>query len=137
MVEACSRKCKTGNCGKKLSFGVANPRSAEYCAQHARLQYGVEEYRKREVKTIGYVISSGATMIIFRPPPTETTFRPASDLSRDSRKRVRHPETTSTASMRAVSPKSAGGAVTVPDIDRQKSPVKRNSYIKKEVHISL
>ena len=105
------------------SFGVANTRTAEYCALHARLKYGVEEYRGREVgphhsgkETIQNVIASGAK-------PSEP-----SGVSGDSRKRVRHPEITSMASRRAVA---------VPDIHGQNSPVKRSSSVKTEVHLSM
>ena len=62
-----SRKCRTRGCAKIPSFGVANTRMAEYCAQHTRQQYGVEGLAEREVgphhsgkETIGDVILSGS-----------------------------------------------------------------------------
>ncbi|CAM9859725.1 unnamed protein product [Ascophyllum nodosum] len=142
MVNFYNRKYRTETCGKQLSFGVANSRTVEYCAQHARLQYRVEEHREGEVvphhsgkKTSGNVIPSGAKHTTVHLPPTKTS-QPSS-VSRDSRKRVRHPEITSTASKRAVARESTAGALTVPDIDGQQSPVKRTSSVKTEVQLSL
>ena len=105
MVQVKSRKYKTKRCGKKPLFGVADTRAAEYGAQHTK-----------------------RTSV--RPPPTKTSQ--PSGASRHSRKRIRHPEITSTASKRAVA-----GVVTMPDIDGQKSPVKRDSSVKMEVQLSL
>ena len=34
MVDVKSRECKTHDCGKIPSFGVAGTKTAEYCAQH-------------------------------------------------------------------------------------------------------
>ena len=137
-----SRKCRTERCGKQLSFGVANSRTVEYCSQHARLQCGVEAFREREVgphhsgkETIGNFIPSGAEHTTVHPPPTQT-YLPLG-VNRDSRKRVLHPEITSAASKRAVARESTAGAVTVPDIDRQKAPTERNSSMKTEVQLSL
>ena len=110
--------------------------------QHARLQLSAERFREREVvphnagkETIGDVIPSGAKHTTIHPPPTKSSQ--PSGVSRDSRKRVRHSEITSTASKRAVARESTAGAVTVPDIDGQKSPVKRDSFVKTEVQLSL
>ena len=55
--------------------------------------------------------------------------------SRESRKRARYPEITSTASKRAVARESTGGAVTMPDIDGKKSPVKEDYSMKTEVQL--
>ncbi|CAN0273685.1 unnamed protein product, partial [Ascophyllum nodosum] len=105
------------------SFGVAGSKTAEYCAQHARIQGGVEGCREREFgphhsgkKNIGNVIPSGAkgTTTVY-PPPNKKSHPPG--VSRDSRKRVRHPEITSTTSKRADAQQSTAGAVTMPDID--------------------
>ena len=136
------RKYRTGDCGKKPSFGVVGSKTA-YCAQHARIQGGVEGCREREFgphhsgkKNIGNVIPSEAkgTTTVY-PPPNKKSHPPG--VSRDSRKRVRHPEITSTTSKRADAQQSTAGAVTMPDIDRQKSPVRRNSGVKIEVQLSL
>ena len=35
MVDVCSKKCRTEGCGKQPSFGVADTKTAEYCAKHA------------------------------------------------------------------------------------------------------
>ena len=137
------RKYRTGRCGKKPSFGVADSKAAEYCAQHARIQRGVEGCREREFgphhsgkETIGNVIPSGAkgTTTVYPPPNKKIHL---SGGSRDSRKRVRHPEITSTTSKRADAQQSTAGAVTMPDIYRQKSPVRRSSCVKMEVQLSL
>ena len=116
----------------------------EYCTQHARLQHGVEGYREREIgphhsgkKTIGDVILSCAThTTIYSPPKTSQP----SGVCWDSRKRVRHPETTSTGSKRAAAREPSAEVVTVPalpDIDGEKSTVERNSSVKIEVQLSL
>ena len=138
MVEACSRKSRTGGCGKIPSLGVANTRMAEYCAQQTRLNCGVEGYKEREIgphlsgkKTIGNVLPTGARPTTVHPPRTKTSL--PSDGSRGSRKRVRQPDMTSTASKRAILRESAGVARTIPDIDGQKSLAKRNSSVKVEV----
>ena len=142
MVDVRSRKCRTEGCGKKPSFGVAGTKTTEYCAQHARIQRGVEGHREKEVgphhsgkETIGNVVPSGAKHTTVHLPPTKTS-RP-SGVNRDSRKRVRNQEITSTTSKRAVARESTAGAVTMPDIDGQKSPVRQNSRVKTEVQLSL
>ncbi|CAN0382768.1 unnamed protein product [Ascophyllum nodosum] len=144
MVNVYSRKYRTEGCGKKPSFGVAGTKMAEYCIQHVRLQYGVKGNVSRhhsEKETIDNVIPSGAKQTTVHPPPTKTSqlsgVRQPSGISRDSRKRVRHGEAASPASKRAVARESTAGAVTVPDMDGQKSPVERNSSVKMEVHLSF
>ncbi|CAM9155783.1 unnamed protein product [Ascophyllum nodosum] len=135
MVDACSRKCTTGGCSKKPSLGVANTTMVEYCSQHTKLNGGVEGYREREVgphnsgkKSAGNVIPNGAKHKTINPPPTKTN--PPSDGSRGS-------QMTRTASKRAVLRESSGVAGTMPEIDGQISPVKRNSSLKTEVQLFL
>ncbi|CAN0144912.1 unnamed protein product, partial [Ascophyllum nodosum] len=106
---------------------VAGTKTAEYCALHAKIERGVEGYGEREVgphhsgkEAIGNVIPSDAKHTTVHLPPTKTCH--LSDVRRDSRKRVQHPEITSTTSKRAVVRESTAGAVTMPDIDGQKSP---------------
>ena len=152
MVDVKNRKCRTEGCGKRPSFGVAGTKTAEYCAQHARVQCGVEGFREREVgphhsekEAISKVVPSGAEHIAVHPPATKTSQ--PSGVCWSSRKRVRHPETASTASKRAVARESTAGAVTMrghtyskstmPDIDEQKYPVNRSSSMKTEVLLSL
>ena len=142
MVQVKSRKCRTKRYGKKPSFGVADTRTTEYRAQHTRLQCGVEGFREIKVdphhsgkETIANVVPSVAEHTSVRPPPTKTSQ--PSGGSRDSRKRVRPLKITSTASKRAVAREPTAGVVTMPDIDGQKSPVKRNSSVKMEVQLSL
>ncbi|CAM9597803.1 unnamed protein product [Ascophyllum nodosum] len=142
MIDIRSRKCRTEGCGKRSLFRVAGTKTTEYCAQHARIQRGVEGHREKEVgprhsgkETIGNVVPSGAKHTTVHLPPTKTS-RP-SGVSRDSRKRVRHQETTSTTSKRAVARESTAGAVTMPDIHGQKSPVRQISRVKTEVQLSL
>ena len=142
MVDVKSRKCRTQGCGKGPSFVVAGRTTAEYCAQRAKLQFGVGKNRDREVgplhfwkETIGNAIPSGAKHTTVHLPPTKTSQ--PSGVSPDSHKRVRHPDVTSTMSKRAIARKSTAGAVTMPDINGQKFPVKRNSSVKTEVQLSL
>ena len=142
MVDIKSRKCSTHGCGKGPSFGVAVTTTAEYCAQRAKLRFGVEKYRDGEVgphhfwkETIGNAIPSGAEHTTVYRPPTKTSQ--PSGVSPDSHKRVRHRDVTSTMSKQAIARKSTAGAVTMPDIDGQKFPVKRNSFVKTEVQFSL
>ena len=132
MVNVKSKKCRTGGCCKKPSFRVANTRTVEYCAQHARLKCGVEGYREGEVdphhsgtETVGNILPNGAKHQTVHPLATTS---PPSEGCQGSRKRIRHPELTSTASMRPISRKSAGGAGIMHDSDEQKSPVKRNVF---------
>ena len=140
MADACSRKGSTGSGGNKLSFGVANTRTVEDHTQNTRLKCGVDGYREREVcphhcgkETIGDAIRSGGKHTDVHPLLTQAS--PPSGCSRGSRKRARHSETTSTASERVFARKSTGGAVTMRGIDRQKSPVNRDSTVKTEVQL--
>ena len=138
MVNVMSRKCRIKGCGKRPCFGAAGTKEAEYCAQHTGLQRGVGGFRDGEVgphhsgkKNIANVLPSVAKRTNVRPPPTKTSQ--PSGANRDSRKRVRHPETTSTASKRDVAREP-----TVPDNDGQRSPVKRDfSAVKMKVQHSL
>ena len=121
---------------------MANTRTAEYRAQHTRLQCGAEGFGEREVgshhsgnKTTANVITSVAKHTSVRPPPTKTS-QPSS-ASRDSPKRARHLEITTTASKGAVAREPTAGVVAMPDIDGQKSPVKRDSSVKMEVQLSV
>ena len=93
----------------------------------------------------------GFVLIFASPPPSlipsdgkytavhtpSTQASPPSGGSRGSCKRVRHPETTSTASKRAAARELPGGAVTMPEIDGRKTPVKGESSMKTEVQVSL
>ncbi|CAN0217682.1 unnamed protein product [Ascophyllum nodosum] len=141
MVDVRNRMCRTEGCGKRPSFRVANAKTAEYCAQHARLQYGIEGYREREVgphhsgkETIGDGIPSCARHTTIDSPP-KTSHSPG--VCWDSRKRARHPEITSTGSKRAAAREESAEAGTMPDINGKKSTVKRNSSVKVEVQLSL
>ncbi|CAN0429552.1 unnamed protein product [Ascophyllum nodosum] len=142
MVNVCIRKYRTQGCSKKPLFGVANTITTQYSAQHARRKCGIEEYREREIdpqhsgkETIGNVTPSGASATTFRRPPTKASL--PSGGSRNSRKRVRHPEITCTASKGAVARESTEGTVTILGIDGRKSPVQRDSSVKTEVQLSL
>ena len=119
---------------------MANKRTAEYCTQHAILKCGVEGYREGEVdphhsetENIGSILPNGAKHQTVHPPAATS---PLSEGGQGSRKRVRHPEFTSTASMRPISQESAGGMGIMQDSDGQKSPVKRVS-VKAEVQLSV
>ena len=140
MVDVKGRKCRTEGCGRKTSFGVGKARTAKYRAHHARLKCGVEGYKEGEVdphnfgkETIGNILPNGPKHQTVHPHATS----PPSEGSQGSRKRVRYPEITSTASMRPISRESAGGAGTMQDIDGKKSPVKRDYSVKVEVQLSF
>ena len=142
MVDVKSPKCKTGSCVKVPSFGVAGTKTVKYRAQHTRLQRGVGGFRDGEIgphhsgkKNIANVIPSVAKCTNVSPPPTKTSQ--PSGANRDSRKRVRHPAITSTVSKRSVAREPTAEVVTVPDIDGQNSPVKRDYSVKMEVQLSL
>ena len=138
MINVCSRKCRTEGCGKQPSFGAAGAKAGEYYAQHVRLQCGVEGEVGRHhsgKETLGNIIPSGAKQTTLHPPPPKTSQ--PSGVSRDSRKRVRHQEITSTASKRTVARESTAWIVIMPNIDGQKYPVKRNSSVKTEVQLSF
>ncbi|CAN0174768.1 unnamed protein product [Ascophyllum nodosum] len=141
MVNVYSKQCRTEGCGKKPPFGVAITRTTEYCAQHARLKCGVEGCMEGEVDPhhsgkdiIGNILSNGAKHQKVHPPATTS---PQLEGGQGSRKRVRHPEFTSTASMRPIPRESAGGVGIMQDRDGQKSPVKRDYSVKAEVQLSL
>ena len=136
MVHVKSRKYRTKGCGKHPSFGVADTNPAKHCTQDARLQCGVEGCREREVglhhsgeETIDNVFQTDGKKTGVHPPAL-------SDGRRSSRKRVRHPEFLSTASKRDVARMSTG-AVTMPNIDGEKSTVNRDSSVKTEVQVFL
>ena len=141
IVDVKSRKCRTRGCGRKPSFGVGNTRTAEFCAQHASLKCAVGGYREGEVdphlsgkETIGSIRPNGVKCQTVHPPANTS---PPSEGGQGSRKRERYPEVTSTASMRLISRELAGGAGNMQDIDGQKPPVERDSYVKVEVQLSL
>ena len=141
MVNVYSRQDRVKGCGKKPSFDVANTRTAEYCAQHARLKCDVEGYGEGEVDPhnsgkdiIGNMLPNGAKHQTVHPPATTS---PQSEGGQGSRKRVRHPEFTSTASMRQIPRESAGGAGMMQDRDGQNSPVNRDFSVKAEVQLSF
>ena len=144
MVDVKSRKkCGAEGCGEKSSFGVANTITVKYCVQHASPKYGVEEYKERKAvphhtrkKTIDNVVpSDGNKHKTVHSPPAQGS--PSSGGSRGFRKRVRHPEMTSTSSKRAGARESIGEAVTMPDTDGRNSPAKRDFSVKIDVQLSL
>ncbi|CAN0478399.1 unnamed protein product [Ascophyllum nodosum] len=130
MVDVKPRKLKAEGCEKKPSLGVAGTTTGEYSAQHA--PDGMVDV-VCENKTIGNVVPSDATVTTVHPPPTHAS--PPSGASRGFRKRVRLPENTCTYSKRVVARESTGGAVTMPDIDGQKPPVRRDSSVKTEAQL--
>ncbi|CAN0420932.1 unnamed protein product, partial [Ascophyllum nodosum] len=133
---------RTGRDGQRLQQKVQNPRVRQETIVQSRqhknggvlstAREGCNSVPKdlgKEVgphnagkETIGDVIPVAPNI---QPFISSTKSSQPSGVSRDSRKRVRHSEITSTASKRAVAQESTAGAVTVPDIDGQKSPVKR------------
>ena len=83
---------------------------------------------------IGNMLRNGAKHESVHPPATTS---PQSEGGQGSRKRVRHSEYTSTASMRPIPRESAGGAGIMQDRDGQKSLVKRDYSVKVEVQLSF
>ena len=152
MVNVINRTCRTEGCSKHPSFGVAGTKTAKFCAKHAL--YGMVDVKNRMRKT------EGSSMIsAFEVAGTNAAEhcvqhnRPRygvegykgrgigpnsrSGGSRGSRKRERYIESMPTALKGAVVLDSAAGVVTMPKIDGQKPPVKRDTSVKTEVHISL
>ena len=143
MVDVKRRKCRTEGCGKRPSFGVANTTTVKYCAQHASPKYGVEDYKERKAvphhtrkETIDNVVPSDGNKhkTVYSPPAQGS---PSSGGSRGFRKRVRHPEVTSTSSKRAGARESIGEAVAMPETDGRNSPAKRDFSVKIDVKLSL
>ncbi|CAM9266697.1 unnamed protein product [Ascophyllum nodosum] len=133
-------KCRIEGCSNQLSFGVTDTRKTAYCIQHTRPRYRFEGHSRQEIgphhsdkKNIGG--ASGAKRKTV--PAIFAHASPPSDMSGGSRKRVQHLDITSTVSERVALRESAAGAVTIPKIDPQKSPIKRDSSVKTEVHLSL
>ena len=88
-------------------------------------------------ETICDVIPSCATHATINSPPKP---RQPSGVRWDSRKRVLHPETTSTGSKRAAAREPSAEVVTMsamPDTDGETSTVERNSSVKMEMQLSL
>ena len=130
-------KCRIERCSNRLSFEVTGTRKAAYCLQHTRPVCGFEGHNSKEIgshhsdkETIG-----GAKRKTV--PPFFAHASPPSDMIGGSCKRIKHLYITSTVSERVALRESAAGAVTTPKIDRQKSPIKRDSSVKTEAHLSL
>ena len=96
------------------------------------MKRGAEGYEGRE---IGGASPSGAKQKTVHPFSAQAS--PPLGGSRASHKLERHQGITSTASRRAVSRESAGEAVTTPEIEKQNSPVRRDSSVKTEVQLYL
>ena len=154
------KKCKTQHCGIVPEFGVAGAKSAERCAQHApdgMVYIKSRKYRTNDYGKLGvagtslteYCVQqtrpthgvkrhrmSGVKREIVRPYPAQASSPSAG--SRGSRKRERHLDIASTASTRALSGReSAAGAIIMPEIDGQNSPVKRDHFVKTDVQLSV
>ena len=139
MVNVKKRKYKTEGFGMISALGAAGSNTAGHCLQHSRLRYGVEECRGREIgpnqsgkKNIGDASPSGFKHKTVQSPPAQAN--PPSGYSRGSRKRVGDLHIIMpTALKRAAALESTAGAVTMPEIEGRKSPVKRDSSVKTEV----
>ena len=135
MVNVKNRKCGTEGIGIISAFGVAGTKPAEHCVQHSRPRCGVEGCRERGIgpnhsgkEAISDASSSDSKHKTVHSPPAQTN--PPSGCSQGSRKRV-------IVLKRAVVLESAAGAVTMPEIEGQKHPVKRCCSVKTEVQVSL
>ena len=135
MVNVKKRMCGTEGVGINSAFGVAGTKPAEHCVQHSRPRCGVEGCRERGIGpdhsgkvAIGDPSPSDSNHKTVNSPPSQAN--PPSGCSQGSRKLI-------TAFKRAVVLESAAGAVTMPEIEGQKHPVKRCSSVKIEVQVSL
>ncbi|CAM9515074.1 unnamed protein product [Ascophyllum nodosum] len=142
MVNA-SMICAHRGCNKHASLGVAGLTKTEYCAQHNRPKFGVEGCRSREdgphnseKETIGNASLSGVKRRSVNPLSAQAS--PPSGGNGSSCKRVRQVYITSVASKEVVARESAAGAAaTLPKTDEQKFPIKQNSSVKMELHLSF
>ena len=142
MVNVEDSLCRVEDSGMITAFGVEGTKTTEYCAQHNWPRCGVEGCRRRGVGpnhsgkgTIGDASPIDSKHKTVHSPPAQAS--PLSDGSCISCDQVQHPHNVPTALKRAVFLESAAGAVTMPEIEGQKSPVKRDPSVKTEVHISL
>ena len=124
------------------AFGVVGTKPAECCAQHNRPRCGVEGCRGRGIdpnhsgkKTIDNASLSGSKHEAMNSPSVQAN--PLLGGSRGSRKRVRYLHNKPTALKRAVALEPAAEALTMPEIEGQKSPVMRDFSMKTEVHVSM
>ena len=150
------KKCKTQHCGNVPEFGVAGTKSAEHCTQHAPEGMVYIKSRKYRTNDCGKLsvagtslteysvqhtrpthgVMSGVKWEIVQPYPAQASS--PSSGSRGSRKREQHLDIASTASTKALSGREwAAGAIIMPEIDGQNSPVKRDHFVKADVQLSL
>ena len=112
-------------------------------AQDKRLTCGMEGCRGRWIDTNlsgkeinGAVCPIGSKHETTHPPSTQAS--PFSGSSRGSRKRVRYPPNMPTVlKKRAVALESTAGALTMPEIEGPKSPIKQDYFVKTDVHVSF
>ena len=136
------RKHRTEDSRTISAFKVAVTKTDEQCAQRKRPRCGVKGCRRREIgpnhsgkETIGNASPSGSKHEAVHSPLAQANS--FSSSSRGSRKRVQRPHDVPTALKRAVILESVVGAVTMPEVEGQKSPVKQDSSVKIEVQFSL
>ena len=136
------RKRRTEDSGTISALKVADTKTDEQCAQHNMSRCGVEGCRRKWIgpnhsgkETIGDASPIGSKHETVHSPTALAS--PLSGGNRVSRKRVQHPHNMPTALKRAVILESVAGAVTMPEIEGQKSPVKRDSSVKTEVQLSF
>ena len=135
------RKVRTEDSGMISAFKVADMKMDG--AQDKILGCGIEGCRGRWIDTNlsgkeinGAACSIGSKHESVHPPPTQAS--PFSGSSRGSRKRVRYPPNVPTVlKKQAVALESTAGALHMPGIEGQKSPVKQDYFVKTEVHVSL
>ena len=137
------RKVRTEDSSMIFAFKAADMKTNEHCAQDKILRCGIEGCRGRWIDTNlsgkeinGVACPSGSKHKTVHPPPAQAS--PFSGSSRGSRKRVRYPHNGPTVlKKRAVALESTAGALPMPEIEGQTSPVKQDSSVKTEVHVSL
>ena len=138
-----NRKVRTKDSSMISSFRVAGIKTDKRCVQDKRLRCGIERCRARWIDTnlSGEEINGAACPSVSKhktvhPSPAQASPFPGS--SRGSRKRVRYLHNGPTVlKKRAVALESTAGALTMPEIKGRKSPVKQDSSVKTEVHVSL
>ena len=142
MVDVMREICTAKESGMICSFGVAGTKTAEHCAQHNMPRCGVKECRGRGIApnlsgkdTNGDASPIGSKHKTVHSPPAQAS--PLSGGSWGSLKRGRYLHNVPTALKRAVILWSTAVARTMPEIEGQKSPIKRNYSVKTGVQVSF
>ena len=137
------RNVRIEDSGMISAFKVGDTKTDEHCAQRNRTRYFIKGCRRRWIdpnlsgkETNGAACPSGSKQKTVHFSSTQES--PFSGSSWGSCKRVRYLRHGPTIlKKRAVALESAAGALAMPEIEGEKSPVKRDSSVKTEVHVSF